>query len=89
MRHKHCPSATWKRCSISFGEDTQAVVGLQPLHAVQGFRADVIVSPSPCFVFCRLPFRLLFSLVTDFVTCVWLKFAAHAKHFTDKTEVTF
>ena len=28
MRHKHCPCATWKRCSISSGEDTQAVVRL-------------------------------------------------------------
>ena len=26
MGHKHCRCATWKRCPISFGDDTQAVV---------------------------------------------------------------
>ena len=52
-------------------------------HAVQDFRADVIVIPRPCFVFCGLLVKVVvLPLSLIFVTGVWLKFAAHAKRFT-------
>ena len=37
LRHKHFPCATWKRRSISSGEDTQVVVRLHRGTLCKGF----------------------------------------------------
>ena len=83
MRHKHCPCATWKRCPISSGDDTQAVVRILRGHKLQGFRADVIVSPSPCHVL-MLSVCVQVVVVGHHRCChmFGLKFAARAKHST-------